>query len=143
MKEETDARWLLRYGSYAKALSKILEVVESGRTMSDLSDLEKEGLVQRFEYAFELAWKTLQDLLIYRGYEITPGPNYVLRKSFEDGLITDHDGWRKMAKARNITTHTYDEEDAAEIVQNIYDNYAGLFKELDYILKKQEDFKQL
>lgn len=72
MIKHQDIRWLQRYSSYAKALNKILEVVESERSFADLSDLEKEGLIQRFEYTFELAWKTLQDLLIYMGYNITP-----------------------------------------------------------------------
>ncbi len=139
MEEFQEIRWLQRYNSYTKALMKILEVVESDRKSSDLSELEKEGLIQRFEYTFELAWKTLLDLLIFRGYEITPGPNYVLKKSFEDGLITDHDGWRKMAKARNITAHTYNEEDANKIAQNIYDYYVALLKDLYFVLKKQTD----
>ena len=139
MEEFQEIRWLQRYNSYTKALMKILEVVESDRKSSDLSELEKEGLIQRFEYTFELAWKTLQDLLIFRGYEITPDPNYVLKKSFEDGLITDHDGWRKMAKARNITAHTYNEEDANKIAQNIYDYYVALLKDLYFVLKKQTD----
>lgn len=140
MIEDKDIRWMQRYNSYSKALRKLLEVVESGRAPSDLSELEKEGVVQRFEYTFELAWKTLQDLLIYRGYEIIPGPNNVLKKSFEDGLINNHDGWRKMAKARNITTHTYNEGDASEIVKRIYAHYAPLLKELDTNLQNQEDF---
>ncbi|HHU25015.1 MAG TPA: DUF86 domain-containing protein [Bacteroidales bacterium] len=141
MIKHQDIRWLQRYSSYAKALNKILEVVESERSFADLSDLEKEGLIQRFEYTFELAWKTLQDLLIYMGYNITPGPNSVLRKSFEIGLITNHDGWRKMAKARNITAHTYNEKDSLRIAESIYTDYAGLLKDLDVVFRKQEDFK--
>lgn len=124
-------RWLQRYESFHKAFQRITQVTTSGRKPAELSELEKEGLVQRFEYTFELAWKVLQDLLFYRGYEITPGPNPVLKKSFEDGLITDHDGWRKMMKARNTTSRTYNEGEARSIVDAIYQDYAPLFDTLD------------
>lgn len=126
-----DIRWLQRYESFHKAFQRIIQVTASGRKPAELSELEKEGRVQRFEYTFELAWKVLQDLLLYRGYEITPGPNPVLKKSFEDGLITDHDGWRKMMKARNATSHTCNEGEARLIVDAIYQDYAPLFDRLD------------
>ena len=44
-----------------------------------------------------------------------------------------------MAKARNITAHTYNEEDANKIAQNIYDYYVALLKDLYFVLKKQTD----
>jgi nucleotidyltransferase substrate binding protein (TIGR01987 family) len=89
-----------------------------------------EGLVQRFEYTFELAWKVLQDFLEYKGYKDITGPNPVLQKSFEDGLISDHDAWRRMSKARNITSHTYNDGKASEIVEKIYTEYSILLKQL-------------
>jgi hypothetical protein len=46
----------------------------------ELTELEMEGLVQRFEYTFELAWKVLQDFLEYKGYKDITGPNPVLQK---------------------------------------------------------------
>jgi|WetSurMetagenome_2_1015567.scaffolds.fasta_scaffold217771_4 nucleotidyltransferase substrate binding protein (TIGR01987 family) len=134
-----DIRWIQRYDSFKKALKKILEVVEeSGKKPKDLSDLEKEGLVQRFEYTTELAWKVLQDLLKYKGYNEISGPNPVLQVSFQDGLITNHDDWRKLLRARNTTSHTYNEGDAEEIVEQIYNKYTALFKELDERLKEEK-----
>ena len=65
MEQQTDIRWIQRYANYHKACTRLLEVTEADRYMDDLSELEIEGLVQRFEYTFELAWKVLQDLLIY------------------------------------------------------------------------------
>lgn len=50
--------------------------------------------------------------------------------AFENGLISNHDGWRRMAKARITTSHTYNEGDADEIVSNIYNEYACLLSEL-------------
>ena len=87
---------------------------ESGVKVEDLSELEQEGIVQRFEYTFELSWKVMQDLLTYKGYEFMTGPNGTLKMAFEDGLISDHDGWRQMAKSRNTLSHVYDEGEAEE-----------------------------
>ena len=60
--EQHDIRWIQRYANYHKACSRLLAITESDRFMEDLSELEIEGLVQRFEYTYELAWKVLQDL---------------------------------------------------------------------------------
>ncbi len=135
---EQDIRWLQRYKSYCKACKRILEVTESGKNPSELSELEMEGLIQRFEYTFELAWKVMQDLLKYKGYEFVQGPNGTLQEAFRDGLIVDHDGWRRMAKARVTTSHTYNEGDAAEIVSNIFAEYSILLKQLGVKLGQEE-----
>ena len=66
---EQDIRWLQRYDSFHRANKRILDITESDKTPESLSELEMEGLIQRFEYTFELGWKTLQDLLKYKGYE--------------------------------------------------------------------------
>jgi len=78
--QNKDTRWVQRFSNYKKALSKLAEVVTE-RTEDSLSELEKEGLIQRFEYTFELAWKTLQDLLEFKGYLDINGPNPVLEQS--------------------------------------------------------------
>jgi len=126
-----DIRWQQRYDNYHRACQRIFQVTESGIDADDLSELEQEGLIQRFEYTFELGWKVLQDLLKYKGYEFMQGPNGTLKQAFEDGLIADHDGWRRMAMARVTTPHTYDEGEALEVVRKIFDSFAPLLKELD------------
>jgi nucleotidyltransferase substrate binding protein (TIGR01987 family) len=122
-----------------------VRVTEGDRFMDDLSELEMEGLVQRFEYTFELAWKVLQDLLVYKGYEFMLGPNGTMKMAFEDGLITNHDGWRKMAKSRNTLSHVYDEEEVLPIVRLIYSDYAPLLKQLDKsleLLSQKQEYRQ-
>lgn len=131
MNDEKDIRWLQRYDNYRKACGRLLEITMSDKTVDDLSELEKEGLIQRFEYTFELAWKVLQDVLLFKGYEFMHGPNGTLKMAFEDGLISNHDGWRRMAKARIATTHTYNEGESSEIVRQIYDEYSMLLNRLD------------
>ena len=145
MEQQTDIRWIQRYANYHKACSRLVAVTEADRFMEDLSELEIEGLVQRFEHTFELAWKVLQDLLIYKGYEFMLGPNGTLKMAFDDGLITDHDGWRKMAKSRNTLSHVYDEEEELPIVKLIYSDYAPLLKKLDEelnILSQDSNYNQ-
>ncbi len=133
---EQDVRWIQRYDSFRRACARVTEITESGKTPAQLSELEQEGLVQRFEYTYELAWKVLQDLLKFRGYDdFVPGPNGVLRKAFESGLISGHDAWRRMAKARTTPAHTYNEGDALAIVEKIFEEYSALFKQLDERLK--------
>ena len=146
MEEEKDIRWIQRYANFHKACGRLLAVTEADRFMEDLSELEIEGLVQRFEYTFELSWKVLQDLLIYKGYEFMQGPNGTMKMAFEDGLISDHDGWRKMAKSRNMLSHVYDEAEVLPIVKLIYSDYAPLLKKLDEELEQlsqQQDYQQL
>lgn len=135
---EQDIRWMQRYDNYHRACKRILEVTESGIEPGKLSELEMEGLIQRFEYTFELGWKVLQDLLKYKGYEFMQGPNGTLRKAFEDGLIENHDGWRRMAMARVTTSHTYNEGEAEEVARQIYESFAPLLKELDDKLAKEK-----
>ncbi len=136
MEQPTDIRWLQRYSNFHKACQRLLEVTECYNSIEDLSELEQEGLVQRFEYTFELSWKVMQDLLIYKGYDFMLGPNGTLKMAFEDGLISDHDGWRQMAKSRNMLSHVYDEEEADAIVKLIFDRYASLLKSLDNKLEQ-------
>jgi nucleotidyltransferase substrate binding protein (TIGR01987 family) len=139
MEQQTDIRWLQRYSNFHKACQRLIEVTESGTTIENLSELEQEGLVQRFEYTFELSWKVMQDLLIYKGYEFMLGPNGTLKMAFEDGLISDHDGWRQMTKSRNMLSHVYDEEETDAVVRLIFSRYAPLLKSLD---KKLEQLSQ-
>lgn len=138
MENSQDIRWLQRYSNYQRAVKRITQVTNSGRTVHDLSDLELEGLIQRFEYTFELAWKVMQDLLKYKGYEFQQGPNGTLRQALDDGLIRDHDGWRRMAMARITTSHTYDEGEALEVASQIYESFAPLLEELDMKLAEEQ-----
>ena len=59
-----------------------------------MSDLEKEGLIQRFEYSYELAWKTMKDYLEEHGTNINPvTPRNVIKEAFSENIITDGQVW--------------------------------------------------
>lgn len=129
--ENQDIRWKQRFDNFHKACAKIRELVDSKRDIENYSELEREGLIQRFEYTYELAWKVMQDYLIYKGYTFTSGPNGTLQMAFEDGLIAHHDVWRRMGIARNATSHVYNEEEALEIAKSILTEYGSLLIEFD------------
>lgn len=74
-----------------------------------LTVLEKEGLVQRFEYTFELAWKTLKDYLESQNVDVR-FPREVIKSGFQYELIEDGEIWLEMLEMRILMTHTYDEE---------------------------------
>ncbi|MCK9400913.1 MAG: nucleotidyltransferase substrate binding protein [Bacteroidales bacterium] len=130
---ERDIRWLQRFNNLKKAFQKLEEAVE----IDSLSELEREGLIQRFEYTYELAWKTLQDLLEEKGYIDIKGPTPVLQQSFQDGYIVDGEEWMKLKKSRENTSHTYNKEVAEEIVENIISSYFRLFEQLIVRLEQE------
>lgn len=136
-----DIRWEQRFMNFKKALAR-LQMVQASDLVS-LSDLEKEGLIQRFEYTYELSWKTLQDFLRYKGYTDFAGPNATLSLALQDGYITDADGWRKMKKSRELMSHTYDEGQADLIASDIIEIYTHLLTQLSIRLTKESDQKQL
>lgn len=98
-----DIRWIQRLENLERANSLVREVVKT-KDIETLSALEKQGLIQRFEFTFELAWKTLQDYLVYLGYEFQSGPNSTLKMAFDNSLITNAEVWRRMAKARILSS---------------------------------------
>jgi nucleotidyltransferase substrate binding protein (TIGR01987 family) len=140
--EKPDIRWIQRFNNFKKALAKLGQVADE-KQVAELSELEQEGLIQRFEYTYELAWKTLQDLLKYRGYQEITGPNPVLAQSFLDGLIADGEGWKLMNAARNVSSHTYDSDAAEDIAGNIISSYYELFRDLEKRLDQELYGKQL
>jgi nucleotidyltransferase substrate binding protein (TIGR01987 family) len=139
--ESDDVRWEQRFNNYKKALARLTNAVSKANE-EELSELEQEGLVQRFEYTFELAWKTVQDLLRYKGYIDLNGPNVVLAQAFTDGYIADSTAWRSMKKSRELSSHTYDQETADEIVESIVRIYWGLLKKLEERLEEERYGRQ-
>lgn len=145
MEANQEIRWIQRYANFHKACGRLLEVTKADKYIQDFSELELEGLVQRFEYTYELAWKVMQDLLIYKGYDFMLGPNGTMKMALDDGLITNHDAWRRMTKSRNTLSHVYDEEEVIPIIKLIFSDYAPLLKELDellYKLSQDENYQQ-
>lgn len=115
-----EIRWIYRFRNFTRAYNLLVEALDRDA----LSDLEREGMVQRFEYTFELAWKTIKDRLVYEGAKIdsaTPRP--VIRTVFQSGLIDDGQTWMDMLEQRNVMSHQYDEKAFLEVEENIRQKY--------------------
>ena len=113
--------------NYRKALHRLAEVVNVVK-VRELNDFEADGMIQRFEFTFELAWKLLKSYAEYQGVDKEiMGSRDAIRWAFENGLITDSNVWMEMIKRRNDTSHTYDEDTASEVVDRIEDVYYQCF----------------
>lgn len=130
-----DIRWIQRFNNYDNALGQLLEAVNLSR-QRELSRLEKQGLIQVFEYTHELAWKVLKDFLEDRGIQNIYGSRDASREAFKAGLIINGEIWMDMIKSRNQTTHTYSESTVLEIVEAITNFYAAEFDTLRTRLSK-------
>lgn len=138
---DKDIRWEQRFSNYQKALQQLQEAVDLLKAR-DLSNLEKQGMIQAFEYTHELAWKTLQDFLKSRGNSDIYGSRDATREAFQLGLIEDGEIWMKMIQSRNLTSHVYDEKTAEEMIGLISDPYFKAFYQLQNKLNalcKKED----
>ena len=124
--DEQDIRWKQRFSNYKKALAKLGEAVHLD-TQRSLSELERQGIIQAFEFTHELAWKVMQDFFIYQGNTELRGSRDATRQAFSADLITDGDSWMEMIKNRNLTSHTYNEEISGEIYKNIVRDFYPLF----------------
>ena len=93
--------------------------------------MEKQGLIQAFEFTYELAWNTLKDYLLWQGIKGITGSRDTIHEAFSNELVTDGDTWMKMMVDRNRTSHTYNEKTARVITENIEQTYIGQFIELE------------
>ncbi|MGH9726454.1 MAG: nucleotidyltransferase substrate binding protein [Candidatus Acidiferrales bacterium] len=126
MSDKKDIRWVQRLENYTKAVKQITKFIEKG----ELNELEEQGLIQSFEYTYELAWNTLKDLFEQQGESDILGSRDAFRLAFKRGLIEDGEIWMDMIKKRGLTSHTYNEKVAEEITTHIRDKYFGEFVRL-------------
>ena len=102
-----DILWQQRFQNFQRAFLLFREAMEVDPQA--LSQLEKEGIIQRFEYTFELAWKTLKDRMEFDGIVLDQiSPKAVIRQAFAAKYIDDAEVWLKMVGDRNLMSHTYD-----------------------------------
>ncbi len=125
--DNNDIRWQQRFANYRKALTQLKKFIDKG----ELNELEEQGLIQAFEYTYELAWNVLKDYYEYQGETSIQGSRDAFRMAAKRGLVENIENWMDMVDSRNKTTHTYNEEIAEEIASSVIDRYFDLFKDLE------------
>lgn len=126
MDRQSDDRWVYSFVKFNKVYKKLDLFLEK----KTFTEIEEQGVIKAFEYTFDFAWKTLQNLLKTFEFSSVSELKELIEKSCELGYISDYTGWRKMADARNITQFTYDELNAEALVEDIRNTYFLLFQNL-------------
>lgn len=132
---DQDIRWRQRYANYKKALRELQEAVELSE-QRELSKLEKQGVIQAFEFTHELAWNVLKDYLQDQGDQDIKGSKDATRAAFKVQLIADGEQWMAMIQSRNASTHTYNRQTAEELAEAIVTRYFPLFVALETEMEK-------
>ncbi len=134
---EADIRWKQRFKNFSKAINLLREVRELD--IKSLSQLEKEGIIQRFEFTLELAWKTLKDKMEDDGLILDKiSPKVVIKEAFQAKYVTNIDSWLKMIGDRNLMSHTYDFEVFEAIIPTIISEYTTTLEELYLTLIEEQ-----
>jgi nucleotidyltransferase substrate binding protein (TIGR01987 family) len=132
MTNNDEIRWRQRLQSFEKANAQL----QKACALESYSDLELAGLVQTYEFTFELAWKTMKDLFSYEGYEVA-SPRETIRQAFAAQVITDVDLWLEALDSRNRLSHTYDSAIAEEAEDLVKHRYAPMVERLLVVLRER------
>ena len=129
---KNNIRWRQRFENYCKAF----ETLQNAVTLAEerkLSQLEEQGLIQGFEFTFELAWKVLKIFLECQDIDVK-FPRDAIKKGFQYEIIDDGDIWIDMLEKRNLMSHTYDEHKAHQAVELITKQYFQQLQQLQQFL---------
>lgn len=129
-----EVRWKQRFSNFEKAMAHLSEAVALGR----YDALTQAGLIQMFEVAFELAWKTLKDRLEFEG-QVAQSPREVIKLAFQNNLLSQGEVWIEALDNRNLLSHTYDQKMSDEARELIRSRYFSLLKNLYDRLKKESN----
>ena len=124
--KDPDIRWQQRFRNFEKAFLLLEEAVILNNERP-LTDLEKQGLIQRFEFTHELAWNVIKDYFEYQGNGSITGSRDATREAFNKGLVENGEGWMDMLQSRNKSSHAYSQETADAIADKIINEYYDLF----------------
>lgn len=119
-----------RMVNYTKSLAHLRATVEK----ESLNEIEKAGLIQFFEVAFELSWKVMKDYLITEGYDVK-SPREAIKTAFDYGLISDGAKWLEALEKRNLALEIYDEAILDELEKLITNTYYPMMLLLELKLK--------
>lgn len=123
-----------RIKSFLQAYATFQEVLEKPY---ETDSFFRDAVIQRFEYTIDAGWKALKEVLLEKfGVEVA-SPITAFREAFAQNLISKDDRWIEMVKARNETSHIYNEQNAKKVVSS-FKKYEALLGELAVTLKTYE-----
>jgi len=102
--ENTDIRWKHRFSNFEKFFHKLQEAIDE----EELNELERNGLVQRFEFTLDLSWKVMKDFLAYKGFNFKPSPKDTFRQAQQSKFIDYAQQLIDGLDIRNELSHDYD-----------------------------------
>jgi len=121
--------------NFRNALQRLKEsVVELEK--GGASDVVRDGVIQRFEFTYELAWKTTKEYLEDNGIVDKNSPKAVIKEAYAQKLISNEPNWLLMLDDRNKTAHVYNEQLAQDIAGRITSRYIHEFELLLQELEK-------
>lgn len=121
---------LQKIENYRHAFAQLEDAIKCYLTAPQ-DTLYRDGLIQRFEFTVELAWKSLREYLEDQGVVLSVvSPRAVLKEAYAAGIIDDDATWNAIISARNLTSHVYDEATAAEIARQICEDFAPVLHAL-------------
>lgn len=109
-----------KFDNFVNAVERLQEGILK---FNEKNDLLRDGLIQRFEFTFELAWKTLKVIFEDEGLKGINSPKMVFKEAFLADLIEDEELWLRMLSDRNATSHIYSQDLAIKICNNIIKKY--------------------
>ncbi|WP_127470376.1 nucleotidyltransferase substrate binding protein [Thiomicrorhabdus aquaedulcis] len=137
IKESQDIRWIQRFDNFKRALKQLDNAVTL-KSQRDLSELEEQGMIQAFEYNYELVWNVIKDFYEYQGELSIQGSRDAFRLAFKRGLIQDEKVWFDMIKSRALSVHTHNEETSLKLVADIEAKYYPAFCQLKQDLENYQ-----
>lgn len=134
---QQDIRWQQRFQNFSRSVKLIQEIQELD--LNKITFLEKEGIIQRFEFSLELAWKTLKDKMEFDGIILDKiSPKVVLKEAFRAKYLDNVEVWLQMIDDRNLLSHTYDFEVFEKVIPDIQTKYAEAINDLYLKLIEQQ-----
>ena len=124
-------RYTMEMTKRMETAGRALEKLHEGVAKGELTEMERDGLIQRFEFCFEIMWKCGKDYLLDREGLVVTSPKKVIRALYEVGLLNaeETESTLQMVDDRNMTAHTYDEKYAIELAERIKE-YEKILQEM-------------
>lgn len=131
-----DKRWNEKLNDFGKVLLRLNESIDESKS-NPLSSTLKDGVIQRFEFCYEICWKLIKYYLENEGIQEAKSPKSTFREAFKIGIIEDGEKWIDMLNDRNLTSHVYDEEVAIDIYGKILSTYFKQMNNIHILLKSK------